>query len=74
MSPTLSPLVFRDKGLADLLHLRSYGSDQFALNSFLQNRRFDQAMVAFLDCLRQLIEWVMHRDGGAAGGVRVPHL
>ncbi|GAA5922198.1 hypothetical protein JCM1841_000672, partial [Sporobolomyces salmonicolor] len=46
-----------------------YGSGDFAVTRLLQNRRFDLAMVAFLDCLRQLSEWVVSRDRG----VRLPH-
>lgn len=36
----------------------------------LQNRRFDLAMVSFLDCLRQLLEFVEKTQGGR---VRIPH-
>ncbi|GAA5902431.1 hypothetical protein JCM5296_006419 [Sporobolomyces johnsonii] len=46
-----------------------YGSGDFAVTRLLQNRRFDLAMVAFLDCLRQLSEWVVSRDRS----VRLPH-
>jgi len=46
-----------------------YGSSDLSISRVLQNRRFDWAMVAFLDCLRQLIEWVGERDRS----VRVPH-
>ncbi|GAA5945846.1 hypothetical protein JCM1841_001484 [Sporobolomyces salmonicolor] len=46
-----------------------YGSGDFAVTRLLQNRRFDLSMVAFLDCLRQLSEWVESRDHG----VRLPH-
>ncbi|GAA5935457.1 beclin 1 [Sporobolomyces koalae] len=46
-----------------------YGSSDLSISRVLQNRRFDFAMVAFLDCLRQLIEWVSERDRS----VRVPH-
>lgn len=28
----------------------------------LQNRRFDQAMIAFLDCLRQMMDFVKTKD------------
>ncbi|KWU44004.1 autophagy protein 6, partial [Rhodotorula sp. JG-1b] len=47
----------------------SYGSGDFAVTRLLQNRRFDMAMVAFLECLRQLVEFVTARDPK----VRVPH-
>ncbi|GEM07851.1 autophagy-related protein 6 [Rhodotorula toruloides] len=46
-----------------------YGSGDFAVTRLLQNRRFDMAMVAFLECLRQLSEWVRRKDRG----VRLPH-
>ncbi|GAA5897846.1 beclin 1 [Sporobolomyces salmoneus] len=46
-----------------------YGSSDLSISRVLQNRRFDFAMVAFLDCLRQLIEWVCERDRS----VRIPH-
>ncbi|GAA5952942.1 hypothetical protein JCM3765_003013 [Sporobolomyces pararoseus] len=46
-----------------------YGSSDLSISRVLQNRRFDFAMVAFLDCLRQLIEWVGERDRS----VRIPH-
>jgi len=46
-----------------------WGSGDFAVARVLQNRRFDQAMVAFLDCLRQLSEFVVTRDTG----VKLPH-
>ncbi|KAG0663905.1 autophagy protein 6 [Rhodotorula mucilaginosa] len=46
-----------------------YGSGDFAVTRLLQNRRFDMAMVAFLECLRQLVEFVTARDPK----VRVPH-
>lgn len=46
-----------------------YGSGDFAVTRLLQNRRFDMAMVAFLECLRQLVDFVTARDPK----VRVPH-
>ncbi|TNY21036.1 autophagy protein Apg6-domain-containing protein [Rhodotorula diobovata] len=49
--------------------LELYGSGDFAVTRLLQNRRFDHAMVAFLECLRQLSEWVTARDAR----VRLPH-
>ncbi|BGP48944.1 Vacuolar protein sorting-associated protein atg6 [Rhodotorula kratochvilovae] len=49
--------------------LELYGSGDFAVARLLQNRRFDHAMVAFLECLRQLSEWVVARDRK----VRLPH-
>lgn len=53
-----------------LSHLaRRYGSGDFAVTRLLQNRRFDMAMVAFLECLRRLVEFVTARDPK----IRVPH-
>ncbi|GAA5890687.1 hypothetical protein JCM8208_004962 [Rhodotorula glutinis] len=49
--------------------LELYGSGDFAVTRLLQNRRFDHAMVAFLECLRQLSDWVCARDRR----VRLPH-
>ncbi|GAA6025956.1 hypothetical protein JCM8202_004283 [Rhodotorula sphaerocarpa] len=46
-----------------------YGSGDFAVTRLLQNRRFDMAMVAFLECLRRLVEFVTARDPK----IRVPH-
>ena len=39
-----------------------YGSGDLHLGRLLHNRRFDFAMVAFLDCLRQLMEYVKAQD------------
>ncbi|KAM0747998.1 APG6-domain-containing protein [Meredithblackwellia eburnea MCA 4105] len=40
-----------------------YGSGEInAVTRMLQNRRFDHAMVAFLDCLRQMLDFVKSRD------------
>ncbi|GAA5987815.1 hypothetical protein JCM10908_007226 [Rhodotorula pacifica] len=55
------------KGVVAVYEL--YGSGDFAVTRLLQNRRFDMAMVAFLECLRQLVEFVTARDPK----VRVPH-
>lgn len=35
-----------------------YGSGDLHFGRILHNRRFDHGMVAYLDCLRQLIEYV----------------
>ncbi|PRQ76310.1 Atg6/Beclin, partial [Rhodotorula toruloides] len=58
-----------EKLMRDDVSDHSYGSGDFAVTRLLQNRRFDMAMVAFLECLRQLSEWVTRRDRG----VRLPH-
>ncbi|KAH9935685.1 APG6-domain-containing protein [Fomitopsis serialis] len=39
-----------------------YGSGDLHLGRLLHNRRFDFAMVAFLDCLKQLIDYVKSQD------------
>ncbi|KAI9442583.1 APG6-domain-containing protein [Lactarius indigo] len=46
-----------------------YGSGDLHLGRLLHNRRFDYAMVAVLDCLRQLMEWVRLQDSS----VEFPH-
>lgn len=47
---------------SDKLSYELYGSGEFHLGRILQNRRFDAAMVAFLDCLRQLMEHARSKD------------
>ncbi|KAA1471785.1 APG6-domain-containing protein [Dentipellis sp. KUC8613] len=39
-----------------------YGSGDLHLGRLLHNRRFDFAMVAFLDCLKQLTDWAKSQD------------
>ena len=39
-----------------------YGSGELHLGRLLHNRRFDFAMVAFLDCFRQAMEFVKSQD------------
>jgi len=39
-----------------------YGSGDLHLGRLLHNRRFDFAMVAFLDCLKQLVDYVKSQD------------
>lgn len=56
------------KSSTDLSLLR-YGSGDFAVTRILQNRRFDMAMVAFLDCLRQIMDFVKAKDRT----VKLPH-
>lgn len=46
-----------DKGTYEL-----YGSGDFHLSRVLQNRRFNTAMISFLDCIRQLMEHVKSLD------------
>ncbi|KAH9979029.1 APG6-domain-containing protein, partial [Lactifluus volemus] len=46
-----------------------YGSGDLHLGRLLHNRRFDFAMVAVLDCLKQLMDWVKSQDPS----VEFPH-
>ncbi|KAI0075746.1 APG6-domain-containing protein [Panus rudis PR-1116 ss-1] len=39
-----------------------YGSGDLHIGRYLHNRRFDFAMVAFLDCLQQIIDYVKSQD------------
>ena len=39
-----------------------HGSGDLHIGRVLHNRRFDFAMVVFLDCLRQIIEYVKCQD------------
>jgi len=50
-----------------------YGSGDWALGRLLQNRRFDSAMVAFLECLRQVIEFAEDRALEQNEELRIPH-
>lgn len=63
--------------------LELYSSGEFPLNFGFLHRKFDTAMVAFLECLRQLGEFVesqgIHAGGGlpgvgsGAGGMKLPY-
>ncbi|KAG9316625.1 APG6-domain-containing protein [Chiua virens] len=46
-----------------------YGSGDLHFGRLLHNRRFDFAMVAFLECLKQLMDYVKSQDAG----VEFPH-
>ncbi|KAN0060501.1 Vacuolar protein sorting-associated protein atg6 [Thecaphora frezii] len=46
-----------------------YGSGDWQIGRLLQSRRFDHAMVGFLECLRQLASWASERDES----LRLPH-
>ncbi|ORY08831.1 autophagy protein Apg6-domain-containing protein [Clohesyomyces aquaticus] len=59
-STTSSPTVTRQR-------LELYSSGDFPLNFTFLHRKFDTAMVAFLECLRQLGEFV-ESTGAAHGG------
>ncbi|KAI0690529.1 autophagy protein Apg6-domain-containing protein [Cytidiella melzeri] len=47
---------------ADKATYELYGSGDLHLGRLLHNRRFDFAMVAFLDCLKQLVDYVKSQD------------
>lgn len=53
----------------DKAGLELHGSGDLHLGRILHNRRFDHAMVAFLDCLRQILEFVKSQDST----VEFPH-
>lgn len=58
--------------------LELYCTGDLPLGLGFLHRRFDNAMVAFLDCLRQLGEYVEHvpaqgPDGNVAQGLRMPY-
>ena len=46
-----------------------YGSGDLHFGRLLHNRRFDFAMVAVLDCLKQIMDWVQSQDAS----VEFPH-
>jgi len=49
--------VIGDKAIYEL-----YASSELHLGRLLHNRRFDLAMVAFLDCLKQLVDYVKSQE------------
>ncbi|TDL25970.1 APG6-domain-containing protein [Rickenella mellea] len=51
-----------EKTSGDKSSYELYGSGDLHLGRLLHNRRFDFAMVAFLDCLRQAMEYVLSQD------------
>jgi beclin 1 len=63
--------------------LELYSSGDFPINFGFLHRKFDAAMVAFLECLRQLGEFVENQappntpgvgaPGGGGGGVKMPY-
>jgi len=48
--------------IADKSVYELYGTGDMALGRLLHNRRFDTAMIIFLDCLRQVMEFVKKED------------
>ncbi|EGO00095.1 hypothetical protein SERLA73DRAFT_180521 [Serpula lacrymans var. lacrymans S7.3] len=58
-----------ERTVGDKATYELYGSGDLHFGRLLHNRRFDFAMVAFLDCLRQLIDHVKSQDSQ----VEFPH-
>ncbi|KAL5507319.1 ATG6 [Sanghuangporus vaninii] len=58
-----------EKTTGDKASYELYGSGDLHIGRLLHNRRFDLAMVAFLDCLRQLMDYVKSQDQS----VEFPH-
>ncbi|OAX39119.1 APG6-domain-containing protein [Rhizopogon vinicolor AM-OR11-026] len=51
-----------ERTMGDKATYELYGSGDLHLGRLLHNRRFDFAMVAFLECLKQLIDYVKSQD------------
>lgn len=51
-----------ERTVGDKATYELYGSGDLHLGRLLHNRRFDFAMVAFLECLKQLIDFVKSQD------------
>ena len=51
-----------EKTAGDKATYELYGSGDLHFQRIFHNRRFDFAMVAFLDCLRQMMEFVKSQD------------
>ncbi|KIL62573.1 hypothetical protein M378DRAFT_81116 [Amanita muscaria Koide BX008] len=58
-----------EKTTGDKATYELYGSGDLHLGRLFHNRRFDLAMVAFLDCLKQLMDYIKSQDSG----VDYPH-
>lgn len=52
-----------EKTTGDKSSYELYGSGDLHLGRLLQNRRFDFAMVAFLECLKQVTDYTRSQDG-----------
>ncbi|KAF9971845.1 autophagy protein 6 [Actinomortierella ambigua] len=55
-----------DKIEGDKASYELYGSGDYALGRMFMNRRFDQAMVAYLNCLQQLCDYAQQEGGKLA--------
>lgn len=53
--------------------LELYSSGDLPLGRTILHRRFNEAMVAFLDCLRQLAQFVENGQRQQAGGLKLPY-
>lgn len=51
-----------EKTTGDKAAYELYGSGDLHLGRLLHNRRFDFAMVSFLDCLKHLIDYIKLQD------------
>ncbi|KAL0956323.1 hypothetical protein HGRIS_002475 [Hohenbuehelia grisea] len=51
-----------EKTAPDKATYELYGSGEIHIGRLLHNRRFDHAMVAFLDCMKHVIEYVKTQD------------
>lgn len=58
-----------EKTTGDKATYELYGSGDLHFGRLLHNRRFDFAMVAFLDCLKHLIDYIKSQDTN----VEFPH-
>ena len=58
-----------EKTTGDKATYELYGSGDLHFGRLLHNRRFDIAMVAVLDCLKQIMDWVKSQDAS----VEFPH-
>ena len=58
-----------EKTTGDKATYELYGSGDLHFGRLLHNRRFDIAMVAVLDCLKQIMDWVKSQDPS----VEFPH-
>lgn len=58
-----------EKTTGDKANYELYGSGDLHFGRLLHNRRFDIAMVAFLDCLKHVVDYVKSQDGA----VEFPH-
>lgn len=51
-----------EKTTGDKANYELYGSGDLHFGRLLHNRRFDIAMVAFLDCLKHLMDYIKLQD------------